>query len=397
MASAPPGAQGANLDIAAAYRTLPILPDHRRYLCCQIMGSYYMDHCFPFGAKNAHNRLGITVDALLDILRAVKIGPILKWADDLFPIRFPVASSIHNGTSSYQYSYDLFTLKDAVASLCIPWHPTKWNDFSSTPVYLGLVWNFENHSVSLAEPKRLKYLAKVSDFLHDHSSSRVFKNRALSILGTLSHVTIVHQDGRSYLSSLTAFISTFTSVHIPRYPKSAVLKDLEWWLSRLSQPHISRSLVHREDARDLGISVDASTSWGIGVVVDSQWDAWRWRAPWHFDGRNIGWAEAIAVELVARILLERGLSNAVILIHGDNQGVIGSFGRGRGRNLHVNLAIRRTEAIAASSNLLYMLHYVESDQNEADPISRGELGTRADQISDYVQLPEELQPFLEHV
>ena len=204
-----------------------------------------MDHCFPFSSKNAHNRLGITVNTIIDILRAVNIGPIPKWADDLFPIRFPISSSVlHDGSFSYHYSYNLSTLKDAVAPLCVPWHPTKWNDFSSTPVYLGLVWDFENHSVSLAEPKRLKYLMKVSDFLRDYSSSCIFKKRALSILGTLSHVTIVHQDGHSYLSALTAFISTFGNIHIPRYPKSAVLKDLKWWVSKLSLLHISHSLVH---------------------------------------------------------------------------------------------------------------------------------------------------------
>jgi len=357
-----------------------------------------MDHCFPFGAKNAHNRLGITVDAVIDILKAVRIGPIPKWADDLFPIRFPIGSTIcADGSTSYQYPYDLTALKDAVAPLCIPWHSMKWNEFSSTPVYLGLVWNFDNHTVSLAEPKRLKYLAKVSDFLHDHSASRIFKKHAMSLLGTLSHVTIVHQDGRSYLSALSAFISTFLSEHIPRYPRSAVLKDLEWWVFKLSQRGVSRSLEHHNDARDMDISVDASRSWGIGIVIDDQWDAWRWKAPWHFEGRNIGWAEAVAVELAAHILLERGLSNAVIVIHGDNQGVIGSFGRGRGRNFHVNLAVRCMDAIAASSNMLYKLKYVESSQNKADPISRGELGPRADQVTDYVMLPEELNPFLAHV
>jgi len=132
-----------------------------------------MDHCFPFGAKNAHNRLGITVDAVIDILKVVRISPIPKWADDLFPIRFPIGSTIcADGSTSYQYPYDLTALKDAVAPLCIPWHSTKWNKFSSTPVYLGLVWNFNNHTISLAEPKRLKYLTKVSDFLRDHSTSQ---------------------------------------------------------------------------------------------------------------------------------------------------------------------------------------------------------------------------------
>jgi hypothetical protein len=129
----------------------------------------------------------------------------------------------------------------------------------------------------------------------------------MSILGTLSHVTVVHQDGCSYLSALSAFISTFTSEHKPRYPRSAVLKDLEWWVDKLSQVGVTRSLSSRGATLDLGIWVNASKTWGIGIVIDGLWDAWRWKAPWHSEGRNIGWAEAVAVELVARILLVRGL------------------------------------------------------------------------------------------
>ena len=96
--------------------------------------------CEYFLPKNAHNRLGIVVDAIIDILKSVRIGPIHKWADDLFPVRFPIDSvDGMNGSISYCYSYDLSSLKEAVAPLCVPWHATKWNNFSSTPVYLGLI------------------------------------------------------------------------------------------------------------------------------------------------------------------------------------------------------------------------------------------------------------------
>ena len=66
--------------------------------------------------------------------------------------------------------------------------------------------------------------------------------------------------------------------------------------------------------------------------------------------------ESITVELAAQILCERGITNAAILIRGDNQGVVGSYGRGHGRNLHVNLAVRRTEIIGTSSNVLWYLN-----------------------------------------
>lgn len=335
---------------------------------------------------------------IVDILQAVGISPVPKWGDDLLPIRFPIKSVTEIDRSiSYKYSYDLVFFKDTLAPLCVPWHASKWKDFSSKPVYLGLVWDFENRTVALAEHKREKYLNKLNNFLLLNSSSRILKKDALSLLGTLSHVSIVHQDGRSYLSTLSSFIATFTNDHKPRYPRISVIKDLEWWVTKLTHSGFARHLSHRGVTQDLGIWVDASKSWGIGIIIGNEWDAWEWSAPWHYEGRDIGWAESIAVELAARILSERGISNAAILIRGDNQGVVGSYGRGRGRNLHVNLAVRRTEIIGTSSNVLYVLEYVESKLNKADPISRGELGPLAKQITNYIQLPEELAPYLRHV
>ena len=177
-------------------------------------GSYFMDHCFPFGANNAHNRLGITIDAVVDILKAMCIGPVPKWADDPFLIRFPIGESslLEDGFSTYRYSYDLSYFKEAVAPLCIPWHPSKWNKFLSTPVYLGLVWDFIKHTVSLAETKNEKYLAKVTDFLLNHITSHIMKKQAMSIFGTLSHVTMVHQNGRLVIDTGTGKPAGFTRV-----------------------------------------------------------------------------------------------------------------------------------------------------------------------------------------
>jgi hypothetical protein len=156
--------QGTNLDIAAVYCTLPILPDHRRYLCCQIKGGYYMDHNFPFEACSAHYCLGRVVDAIVYILNAIQISPVPKWGDKLFPIQFLKSSTLQADSSvSYNYTYDLAFFKDILAPHCVPWHATKWNDFSPRPVYLGLVWDFEKCTMALPEPKHIKYLTKVND------------------------------------------------------------------------------------------------------------------------------------------------------------------------------------------------------------------------------------------
>ena len=166
-----------------------------------------MDHNFPFRACSAHYCLGQVVDVIVDILQAVNILQCPNGEMICFLLTSQSAPPL-TSTST--------TSSSSKTPLSIPWHASKWNDFSSMPTYLGLVLDFENRTVALAEHKHEKYLAKLTEFLCLNSSSRILKKDALHLLRTLSHVTIVHQDGRNYLSALSSFISSFTSDHKPR-------------------------------------------------------------------------------------------------------------------------------------------------------------------------------------
>jgi hypothetical protein len=141
--------------------------------------------------------------------------------------------------------------------------------------------------------------------------------------------------------------------------------------------------------QDLNLWVDASTEWGIGIILKGKWNTWTLSENWKGNGRDIGWLEAIAVELAARTLCDQGLMNAVVIIHSDNQGVIGAFKCGHSRNFQVNLCIHRVEAIAMASNVLHILNYTESAHNKADPISRGEVGSPSSRLPS-PKLPKEL-------
>jgi len=44
-------------------------------------------------------------------------------------------------------------------------------------------------------------------------------------------------------------------------------------------------------------------SWDIGVVIGDQWAAWRLIPGWNTAGRDIGWAETIALELAILMLV----------------------------------------------------------------------------------------------
>ena len=141
----------------------------------------------------------------------------------------------------------------------------------------------------------------------------------------------------------------------------------------------------------MGLFVDASTSWGIGIVIAGKWAAFKLHENWKVEGRDICWLETVAVEILVYILEAMGITNTILLIHSDNQGTIGSLGKGRSRNFHINLSICRTYVVLASLLITPELVYITSANNPADPISRGELGSTETRISTSFSLPGELR------
>ncbi|GLB38818.1 hypothetical protein LshimejAT787_0506830 [Lyophyllum shimeji] len=325
VTAAPPGAQAATLDVEGAYRTIPVKPDHKRYLIVHFEGCFYMDHDVPFGLASASGLQGEVADATIDIWEHHQVSPAV------------------NGGAEYTYDYDLVSMKEMIAPLGIPWHKDKGQEFADTFPYLGFHWDLPNKTVSLPDLKRKKYLRKLSLFIAECETSRIPKTRAESIIGTLSHITFVHQYGRSYMSNLYNWLTTFVDDYRPRWITSSALTDLRWWSRLLLRIHAPRSLSPPEPTRDYSIWVDASTEWGIGLLWGTRWAAWRHLDGWRGPGRDIGWLEGVAVELAILAARAIGIRDADILIRSDNEGVIGAFRKGRCSNFMTNLSIRRSE------------------------------------------------------
>lgn len=92
-----------------------------------------------------------------------------------------------------------------------------------------------------------------------------------------------------------------------------------------------------------------------------------------------------------------GIGNTRLIIYSDNQGTIGPFEKGRSRNFHINLSVRRTYAVLASLFITPQLVYIKSEANPADPISRRDLGSAEKRIIiTSLSLPDELRtPFID--
>lgn len=317
MSSAPPGTQAATLDIEAAYRTIPVWPQHKRFLVVSFNDLFWIDHTFPFGLTTAGGVQGHVADATVDILANLDVTPIKKWVDDHSIFRFPFGGGIllpDGSLTPYEYPFGLIQIYDKSRPLGVPWHPTKWTDFAFIFVYLGFLWNLTDRSVTLPESKRLKYLNKITNILHllKTSSGRPGKLTyfdAMSINGTLSHISFVIPHGRSYLANLSHFIAGFSesSRHASRHPPPSVASDLEWWRVILTKEPPPRTLIPRGLPQEIDLWVDASTDWGVGLSFGGRWNAWTLIDGWKGSGRDIGWLEAVAVELAILTLFNAGL------------------------------------------------------------------------------------------
>uniref|UniRef100_A0A0W0GFF6 Uncharacterized protein n=1 Tax=Moniliophthora roreri TaxID=221103 RepID=A0A0W0GFF6_MONRR len=156
-------------------------------------------------------------------------------------------------------------------------------------------------------------------------------------------------------------------LHVPE----AMIKDLIWWKKQLSNSFYYCQLQPLPHVVDLGVYVDASTDWGISIVIGQEWAAFQLIPDWksQLPDWDICWLETIVVEFTLLFLIAKGYSNTRLLVRSDNQGTIGTFIKAHSTNKWINLFICRMTESLNSSGIFPELIYVNTKDNLADPIS----------------------------
>ena len=119
---------------------------------------------------------------------------------------------------------------------------------------------------------------------------------------------------------MSKFPNNWALHHVP----TSVKDSLAWWHRTLSIPNAERTL-SPWTIIDLDIYVDASTSWGIVLMVGDRWAAWSLCKGWKVAGQDIGWAESIALELAILWIISQNFLDSEIIIHGDNTSVVSAL------------------------------------------------------------------------
>lgn len=292
--SLPPGCVAATFDISAAYRITPVQPGQQNSLCVFWRGIVYVDRALMFGLTSSAGVFGSIADMLVAIYGQAGFDLIRKWVDDFLVIRRP---------HQHWTEADFIAL---TASCGVPWSLEKLRLFASVQRYIGFDWNLDSKTVSIPLEKLTKTQALVTAWRNP--GAKFSAEDASSLHGKLIHISCVFPMIRPFLRALSTFVSTFRSHRAKLSPPTGLIKDLCWVSELLSllpneiplcSPHLS----------DIGWWGDASTSFGIGVVIGQSWAVWQWAPGFRVGPRlafDIGWAEAVAVELGLRMALHLG-------------------------------------------------------------------------------------------
>ena len=423
----PPGSQASIRDVAEAYRTIPVVPEQWPGLVVKLRGQdeYCINTNDNFGLASAGGIYGEVADAGADIFRAQGIGPLSKWVDDHIFFRVPCkyinsynakrsfwkaviaenggqsqsgsrlwyhgeampddlpaefdedascvlkncgSCSFHPNEDSY-FSYCDADIDVLSGQLGIPWEPSKTVPFSHVVPFLGFRWNLQDKTVEVTKEKKEKYKDSIKEWM-SHATHTL--DDVQKLYGKLLHASLVATAGRAYLTSLETMLGTFTtSPFTPHHPLRDTKDDLHWWLNTLSDQKLSRRIPGPCSVEDYGAFSDASSGYGIAIVIADRWRAWKLIPGWNTEGRDIGWAEAIGFEFLVRAVLSVSKPGQYFRLFGDNRGVVEGWWKGRSRNRQTNIVFRRIHDLLAASECSVITRYVTSKENPADAPSRG--------------------------
>lgn len=358
----------AAFDISAAYRITPIRPDQQHVLCIFWRLKVYLDFAAAFGMASSAGIFGNIADMIVAIYKALGFEHLLKWVDDFFLIRLP----------SDTWTEDDFMLVTSV--LGVPWALDKTKLFAFIQRFIGFDWDLPGRSVSLPADKLAAIHALLELWLADPISS-FSSHDAASLHGKLVHCSSIFPLIRPFLPSISRFATSFTSARAHLHPPKPLITDLQW-IQRLLHRLPNSLPLSDPSPLDLQWWGDASSSFGIGVTVGSYWGVWSW-APGFKVGpkqsHDIGWAEAVTVEMGLQMALHHGVvqsrpaNRSHILVRSDNSGVVIVIKKGRSRSRETNTVLQRLYLSLADNAIYLSPHYVASRDNVTDALSRGDI------------------------
>ncbi|EHS64207.1 uncharacterized protein PGTG_22131 [Puccinia graminis f. sp. tritici CRL 75-36-700-3] len=272
---------------------------------------------------------------------------------------------------------------------------TEMKDIIARSVKLGVLTNEQKCSVFSDEQKFIGFLLKWSSpkpWAITLRETRPEESADLSLLGQIEKL-------RCYLRGLYRWLIDWFDLNARRYTPQDVFDDLTRWSETLNTFKHTR-LISSSEPIDIGWVGDASTSFGVGVMIGKYWSQLKILKERNVDlpKRNIAWLETVAVRVGLIMLqqLNRFKKGSNLLVWTDNTTTESVIEKRKSGDKHVNDEWKIIQDLLLSEEVDLTGKRVKSDDNIADKLSRGESCGLLDCNRVLFRIPDEWVPYLCH-
>jgi hypothetical protein len=337
------------IDLARAFRQIPIDPLDVAYLGISWGGEIYVDTALPFGFRHGSAICQRITDAVRFILNKHNIQ-VINYIDDFIAI-VPASRA-----------FEMFELtKTILSDIGLVMSDTK----TVKPAYncncLGIIVDTLNFTLSIPHDKLKTTISICKQF---QKFSKVSKHQLQSILGLLMYLHKAIKPTRLFVNRIIALLRIAPHnglIHVGQEFK----RDLEWFC-RFAQVYNG---ITRFDKNiifiDYEVYTDASLS-GIGARFENKVYAY----PIEGRGENIAYWEALNVLVALRTWADKFMHKTV-RVWCDNSAAVSIFQTSKGSDKILQAIARNIWLLSAIWDINLVCEHIPGEQNHvADLLSR---------------------------
>ena len=364
VASYPPGALLAKVDVESAYRLVPVHPVDRPLQAVEWAGALYVDPMLPFGLRSAPKIFNALADGLEWHLRWLGVRHVFHYLDD-FLIAGPPGSP--------KCAAALKSLDVAFSSLGVPLAEHKRDGPTTCLTYLGIEVDTVAGQLRLPAEK----LERLRTLLQEWGDRKVCQRRELeSLIGVLSHAAKVVRSGRTFLRRMLDLLHGVPMHRLRPHPirlNRSFRSDLAWWQLFASEWNGVSFLLPPEHLPVHQFASDASGGWGCGAWHGRHWFQLRWDE--RSAGLQIMIKELLPVVLACAVWGPLWAHTRVVCLC-DNQAVVACLHSCTTRDSHCMHMLRTLAFVEARHAFSLCPQYISTHDNHmADDLSRDNLSS----------------------
>lgn len=271
---------------------------------------------------------------------------------------------------------------------------TKCSHFKHEQKFIGFIWNGVEKTVRLPENKLEERKQQILEFLNGDSFSH---DQVEVLAGRLTQVSYILPQLRCYLNSIHRWKAAWRKRFAKQKLPDNVKEDLEYWGETLNSFRNYR-LIPTTEPKEIGWVGDASTSFGVAVIIGKNWCQYRLKEGWQertSTKRGIAWLKTVAIRLGILMILELNWPKGQHFnVWTDDTTCEEALRKRKSRDKSVNEEWKAIQQLLITSDLDINPLRVVSKENIADALSRGEPTKHSESNRLFFTLPVDLSKFL---